>query len=126
MTFSKNVNSKTNDSLPQKLMIYGGAWLVVWLVLATVFELRERMITWGIFGPNCGSCVEQTTASIIAAIWAPLLLGSLVFSIGATNALWRIKQPVLAAAVKLPTIILLLTAVTYLFYGLYALFNLLR
>lgn len=125
MTSTKNVKLKTNLLSPYKLIIYGGAWLVIWLVSMTVFELREWLITWGVFGSNCGSCSEQTTASIIAAIWAPLVFGSLVFSVGVANALWHIKQPVLAVMIKLSTIILILAATTYLTYGLYALFNLL-
>lgn len=104
---------------PSRLMTYAILWQVVWITILAVFEVRDWLTSLGVFGANCGSCSEQTITSMILAVWVPLTLGALVFSIGATRSLLSKINPIAPLALVLLIIATLTVAITVFSYYVY-------
>lgn len=50
-------------------------WQVIYILLATFLELREKIISWGFVGSNCHGCEAQAYQSLLI-VSTPLLIGS--------------------------------------------------
>ena len=73
----KHIKSKI--ATPLCIATASVVWQVAYILFATITDFRERIIGYGLLGPNCGSCEAQTTNSIIVAIVIPLSIGALGF-----------------------------------------------
>lgn len=65
-------------------LVFGLIWQVIWIFILAEFDIREKLIAAGLFGPNCGSCEEQTTWSTLG-IMIPLIIGAGLISFATSN-----------------------------------------
>ena len=97
------------------LIFFGIVWQAAWVIMLAKYEIREWILTTGIFGPSCQGCIEQTMGSLFIAM-IPLIVGSSITGYGVVKLMKFSKRTNFVLVFLAVSISLLL--ISFLLFGL--------